>query len=232
LQKQLTDQQRRFAIFAGLYGILFGFLVAISPQYFYRFIGTANPFLIFSAVAALAVLSFNSLLPPNTFRLFELQTSLRRWAEAAALAVAFGIIAIAADAMHPFPKDMNIPWPDAVFFYPVIGFIVEIVMHVLPLALLLIVTRLTTGKPVSGTAITLAIFSVAIIEPTYQVIAGLRAETSVSVTAFIAVHVFLINLAGLWLFRRYDFMTMYTFRLAYYAIWHVVWGYLRLRILF
>jgi hypothetical protein len=232
LQKQLTDQQLHFVILAGLYGILFGFLAFLSPQHFYRFTGAANPFVVFSAAAALGALSFNSLLPPNAFRLFERQASLRRWVEVAALAVAFGVIAIAADVMHPFPKDLNIPWPDSPLFYPVIGFIVEIVMHVMPLAILLVVARLMTGKPASSTAVTLAIIAVAIVEPAYQAFEGLRADPSPGVAVFVAVHVFLIDLAGLWLFRRYDFVTMYAFRLAYYAIWHVVWGYLRLVILF
>lgn len=34
------------------------------------------------------------------------------------------------------------------------------------------------------------------------------------------------------LFKRYDFVTMYTFRLVYYLLWHIVWGVIRLRLLF
>jgi hypothetical protein len=42
----------------------------------------------------------------------------------------------------------------------------------------------------------------------------------------------LINLCQLLIFRRYDFISMYTFRIAYYMLWHVLWGYARLRLLF
>ena len=41
-----------------------------------------------------------------------------------------------------------------------------------------------------------------------------------------------INICQLSILRRYDFVSMWTFRLVYYAIWHVVWGELRLRVLF
>ena len=34
------------------------------------------------------------------------------------------------------------------------------------------------------------------------------------------------------IFKRYDFIAMYAFRLVYYLIWHIVWGYARLRSLF
>jgi len=34
------------------------------------------------------------------------------------------------------------------------------------------------------------------------------------------------------LFRRYDFMSMYAFRLVFYMWWHVTWGYVRFRWLF
>jgi hypothetical protein len=31
---------------------------------------------------------------------------------------------------------------------------------------------------------------------------------------------------------RYGFLSMYAFRLVYYLHWHIVWGYLRLQLLF
>jgi len=46
------------------------------------------------------------------------------------------------------------------------------------------------------------------------------------------VHVFVINIIGLLLFRRHGFIMMYLFRLMYYFLWHILWGHLRLSILF
>jgi hypothetical protein len=50
--------------------------------------------------------------------------------------------------------------------------------------------------------------------------------------AYVGLHIFLIGLVQLLLFTRYDFITMYTFRLSYYAIWHILWGHLRLNLIF
>jgi hypothetical protein len=47
-----------------------------------------------------------------------------------------------------------------------------------------------------------------------------------------AFHILAINLAGLFLFRRFGFLPMYALRLFYYLIWHILWGYLRLSVLF
>jgi hypothetical protein len=232
MRKSLTDQHLHFAIYAGLLSALSGLVLFVKPEYVERFLGGENPLVVLNVAMIIFVWSFNYLLPRNAFRLIERQTSQQRWLEVASLAVAFGAIAIAVDAVHPFPQDMNIPWPVSLAFYPVIGFIVEIFMHVAPLAILLLGVRLVTGRPASNAAIILAIIAVALIEPAYQAVASLNADSSTSVAAFVAVHVFLIDLAGLWLFRRYDFMTMYVFRLAYYAIWHVAWGYFRLATLF
>ena len=49
--------------------------------------------------------------------------------------------------------------------------------------------------------------------------------------AFLAVHLFLFNLFELLVFERYDFVAMYSSRVAYYVVWHIVWGYVRLRVL-
>jgi len=50
--------------------------------------------------------------------------------------------------------------------------------------------------------------------------------------AFVAAHVFAINLIQLYVFRRFGFMAIYGFRFVYYACWHVIWGYLRLQLIF
>jgi hypothetical protein len=48
----------------------------------------------------------------------------------------------------------------------------------------------------------------------------------------VGVFVFVFTPVELYVFRRYDFMSMYAFRLVFYMWWHVTWGYLRLRWLF
>ena len=52
------------------------------------------------------------------------------------------------------------------------------------------------------------------------------------VTVCVFLNILLINLFQLLIFKRYDFVSMFSFRLAYYAIWHIAWGYVRLNLLF
>jgi hypothetical protein len=48
----------------------------------------------------------------------------------------------------------------------------------------------------------------------------------------VGVHVFAINVTQLLLFWRLGFWPMLTFRLTYYALWHIAWGEVRLAVLF
>ena len=51
-------------------------------------------------------------------------------------------------------------------------------------------------------------------------------------SAYVAAFVFVFTLVELYIYRRYDFVSMYSFRLAFYIWWHIIWGYLRLQWLF
>jgi hypothetical protein len=69
-----------------------------------------------------------------------------------------------------------------------------------------------------------------VVEPTFQVLFGERAFTGGAVYTW--VHVFAIASLQLFVFRRFDFVSMYSFRLFYYVYWHIVWGVIRLEALF
>ena len=45
---------------------------------------------------------------------------------------------VVADILLRYPEDTNAPWPAALLFYPAIGFVAEILFHVVPLALLML----------------------------------------------------------------------------------------------
>jgi hypothetical protein len=51
-------------------------------------------------------------------------------------------------------------------------------------------------------------------------------------STYVGVFVFVFTLVELDIFRRYDFVAMYVFRLTYYLWWHIIWGTLRLQWLF
>ena len=52
--------------------------------------------------------------------------------------LAAGMIVV--DLLVVLPPDFNVRFPDSLFFYPAIGFVVEVVFHLLPLAALLLAT--------------------------------------------------------------------------------------------
>ena len=49
---------------------------------------------------------------------------------------------------------------------------------------------------------------------------------------FSAAHLMVFGVAQVWMFWRFGFVWMLGFRLAYYALWHLAWGALRLELLF
>ena len=144
----------------------------------------------------------------------------------AAIATLFGVWQVCADLLVTrFPEDINVPPPQSWLFYPAIGYVVEVFFHALPLALLLAVLGRSRKKANTTIVIWLCIVFVASLEP---VLVHMRMGSSADVGVF----VFVFTLVELYVFRRYDFMSMYSFRLVFYMWWHVTWGYLRLRWLF
>ena len=104
--------------------------------------------------------------------------------------------------------------------------------HLVPLALLLLlVVRAVPPRRRDG-AIAVALLLVALFEPTFQLTLGGSSQIAPWVPVFVWFHVAAFNLAQLALFRRHDLVSMLALRLAYYAIWHIGWGQLRLRVLF
>jgi len=128
-----------------------------------------------------------------------------------------------------FPKDLNILYPQSLLFYPAIGYTVEILFHVLPLSIIFfLLTRLFT-KMSKRTIIWISILLVSLLEPIYQTVSYIG-QHPIGTVVYVGLHVFLINLTQLIIFKRYDFMRMYLFRLVYYLLWHVLWGYIRLKL--
>ncbi len=77
-----------------------------------------------------------------------------------------------------------------------------------------------------------ALAVVALLEPLFQLGAPSAAALPSWGTFYLGVHLLVFNGLQLWIFRRYDFLSMYAFRLVYYAWWHIAWGHVRLELLF
>jgi hypothetical protein len=213
-------------------GGMAGVVYWISPQLFQRFIGGTNPLVAFLVVNALGLVLLALLLARGWFSIHR-RGHLAERLGAAGVAALLASITVLLDLKIVFPRDLNVAFPLSLLFYPAIGFLVEVVFHLLPLAVLLSLLTSRIMALGSERAVWAAIVLASLLEPAFQVapmVASPHYPTWAAV--FLAAHLLLFNLLQLFVFRRYDFLAMYTMRLAYYAVWHVAWGHVRLGVLF
>jgi hypothetical protein len=120
----------------------------------------------------------------------------------AGFAVLFGMIIVPADLIIVHTADMNIPFPASVLFYPVIGFMVESLFHVLPLCVLLTTLRRVMARGRSAAMVWTSLIAVAALEPAHQTWTATRGMPFVGgihayawwAVAFDGVHVLAISL--------------------------------------
>ena len=225
-----TYQWRQYVAFGVLSLVASGFTGVLSlsqggARFFEAYFGSSPPLL---AIALTVLVEFVSLAFLQSRGWFEIcgSRSARGAGVSAALATLFGVWQVCADVfMTRFPKDINVPPPQSLLFYPVMAYVVEVVFHAVPLALLLAPLGRSIRKPNTAIVIWLCIVFVSSLEP---VLVHLRTGSSVYVGGF----VFMFTLVELDVFLRYDFISMYAFRLVFYLWWHIAWGYVRLRWIF
>jgi hypothetical protein len=203
----------------------------LNQHLFQNYFGSSHPLLVVFLLGLLGFLLLLFLVSQQFFVVFS-RTTLKECAIGFGLAACFAFIAIVVDVNVKFPKGMNMLFPESLLFYPVIGFCVEIVFHVLPLSILILIFSRFFRQTEKPKTLWLSIAIVSLIEPVFQSVSGFSAQVPVWVLVWTGVHVFLINLGQLIIFKRSGFVWMYLFRLVYYLFWHVAWGYFRLRVLF
>jgi hypothetical protein len=223
----------QFSAFIGLALAVTGLVAILLPEatgFFRRFLGDYNPILVVLLTSMAGGLALAFLRRCCGFEILVGRKTLEGVIIAGGLATLMGVIIVIADLLMRYPETINVPWPEAWIFYPTIGFIAEVLFHVVPLALLLLLLKPLVGRVPSERVIWGAILCVAIVEPTFQVLLDRGPLDRLDV--YTGAHVFVIALLQLAIFWRYDFFSMYAFRLWYYACWHILWGALRLRWLF
>ena len=229
----ISTEQNQVLVFLGIslvVGILTGILYLRNAPLFQAFFGTINPLLVVFMLILLGIILSVFLLSRGWFVVHKAE-EYKGILVAAGLAALPGLVIILIDLKAVFPADTNRPFPDSLFFYPIFGFVVEVVFHMLPLALLLFILT-SIFKLNFEKVIWPCILVVALLEPIFQTILGFSRPYPTWVTGYVFVNIFLINLFQLLIFKHYDFVSMYSFRLVYYTIWHIAWGYVRLSLLF
>ncbi|MGI9597517.1 MAG: hypothetical protein ACR2QK_15235 [Acidimicrobiales bacterium] len=199
--------------------------VQVDRSVFERFFGTMNPIGAMAGAAAFGALALAYLQGNSDFAVLGPGS----WSDAiliiAWVVPLFAAAAIGADIVFRYAEDTNVAMPDALRFYPAIAAFVEVVLHVIPIALLVAILGTPTGF--DATFWRLAI-PVAIIEAVLQAVYA----TSISTSLFNAVHLVAFGVVQVWMFWRFGFVAMLGFRLAYYSVWHLAWGIARLKLLF
>ena len=148
-----------------------------------------------------------------------------RRADAIAL-VGFGAVLavppILIDLAIPFPRDINVAPPGSFLFYPAIALVAEVALHLLPLAVLAV--AISRGRVSAW-----MFLPVVLVEPALQAFFSIDAGLQ---SWLVFGNVSLISAAQIWIFRKYGFSAMFGLRLSFYFFWHVLWGTLRLHLLF
>lgn len=204
-------------------------LYYFDDETFSRFLGDFNPVfaILISIITGFSIFTF--LLSNTQFVIYK-KHNLKTYLIITSIAVIFGIEVIAADIwLVDYSADINILFPESLLFYPSIGFIVEVLFHLLPISLIIIF--LTSFRKISLNKIVwISIITVSFIEPIYQI--WFTDFSSLTTTIYTGIHVFLFSITQLLIFKYLDFITMYLFRIIFYFIWHILWGHFRLDLLF
>lgn len=212
----------------GLTGLVYSF----DNLVFQRFLDGINPLIAGFSIVVLALVLFSLLLSESWFAIYK-KGNLRGLFYSSGLAALFGLVAITVDFNTRFyPADINILFPKSLLFYPAMGFYAETVFQVLPLTLILIILTPLSKKKSSKKIIWIGIFVASLFEPIFQTLPLISGQFPLWFASFEFLRIFLVILSQLTFFKRYDFVTMYWFRIVYYILWHIVWGYLRLELLF
>jgi hypothetical protein len=229
----ISAERNQYMVFFGIsfvIAILSGILYIRNAPIFQPFFGKINPLLAIFLITLLGTILITSLLSRGWFSIYK-AGEFKGILVAAGLAALPGLVIILIDLKAVFPEDVNRPFPDSLFFYPIFGYVVEVVFHMLPLALFLFILT-SIFKLSFEKVIWPCILVVALLEPFFQTALGFSQPYPAWVTVYVFANIFLINIFQLLIFKRYDFVSMYSFRLVYYLIWHITWGYLRLKLLF
>jgi hypothetical protein len=229
----MVKRRAQLTIIIGASIIVIAFTVVAyitHPDSFVRYFGRINPFLIIPGLSVLGITALIFVLSKNGFEMFR-GVNLKRTYPFYLLAILLASIAIVIDMFFKYPEDTHIHFPLSVLFYPVMGYVVETLFHVLPLSLLLLLFKAVSGKFDPERHVWPCILIISIIEPTFQTVLSPK-DFPVWIMAYVWVHLYIFNFLQLFIFKRYDFLKMYLFRLVYYLTWHIVWGFVRLRLLF
>ena len=192
---------------------------------FQRYFGGLPPAAAATIACALGIASLFVLQKRFGFCVIGTDTVTRGSLTAAAAALPFMAAVTSVDLLLGFPADIHVELPAALVFYPLMGLIAQLALHIAPFTLLLWAFSQMFGAWPLRRRIWLAIILSASVESAFQLSGSAGpGDGSALLSAFVATHLLAFGLTELYLFCRFDFVTMVIFRLTYYGYWHIFWG--------
>jgi len=147
---------------------------------------------------------------------------MRHFAGLLMLGAVLAVPAIAIDLVWRFPQDMNLAMPEALAFYPAIALVAEVLFHLFPLSLFCLLAP-------KATPVWLLLMPVVFVEPVFQMLVNTGPRLQ---SWLVFASVSLVSASQLWVFWRFGFVAMMGLRISFYLFWHVLWGAMRLSLLF
>jgi len=136
----IAAEQLQFMVFFGLsLGVISLSVIAYiaNPLQFQRFLGSFNPLAVITLLAVAGGIFLSILLARNWFSIW-IPGQPNRFILAVSLAVFMAGVMIFVDIKVVFHRDLNVLFPRSLMYYPVIDYGVQMLFHVLPLSLLLL----------------------------------------------------------------------------------------------
>ncbi|KAB1197500.1 MULTISPECIES: hypothetical protein [Haloferax] len=235
LRELFVEERPQFRLFGSLSLVILGcvgVLTIVRPQVFRPYFGGLDPIATLLGIVFLGTSLVTLVLARDWFVVYEPGPIRQRIPLAILLPTLLAVGMALVDFVAVLPADINVSVPYSLLFYPTMGFVVEVLFHLLPLAVAFLAVPSLAKEPDRSLRLWVVLVVIALLEPLFQLQAGFSGGVPRWATMYVGANVFAINLAQLYLFRRYDFVTMFAFRLVYYAHWHVVWGTIRLQVLF
>lgn len=221
-------QFKVLAIVSAVVVVLGLVLYLMDPAIYEDILGFMHPLVALQFVILFYFLFFLYLLG-NTSLVVYKKKPFKVYLGIAGIALFFGALVIAADTWWVnYPADINVSAPASLLYYPVMGFMAEAVFHLAPLTFFYFILKSVTRLRMY-TVLMISLVLTALAEPIFQVSIG---DYDPNTTIFTGIHVFIFSIAQLWVFRYYDWVSMFLLRLLYYGIWHIAWGTLRIEVLF
>ena len=144
----------------------------IDPSFYSKILGDQKSIIIFITSGIAAYLSFTFI---NRYNLHFISSafSKRKLLFYFSISILLGFMPALIDTWHSFPRDINVLFPESVLIYPTIGVLAEILFHLLPATLLLVIF----GSKIRNRA-WIIIISVAAVESVFQVIFSIGPKCS------------------------------------------------------